>query len=87
MTEWHAGDDSRSLFARADSALYSAKAAGLNRLFVHNGAQIREHVAGAAAAASRPGSGVRSTNGTVKTSGETFDANSCPVDDEELAVR
>jgi diguanylate cyclase (GGDEF)-like protein len=87
MTEWHAGDDSRSLFARADSALYSAKAAGLNRLFVHNGAQIREHVAGTAAAASRPGSGVRSTNGTVKTSGETFDANSCPVDDEELAVR
>ena len=37
------GDDSRTLFARADSALYSAKAAGSNRLFVHTGAHIREH--------------------------------------------
>jgi diguanylate cyclase (GGDEF)-like protein len=86
MTEWHAGDDSRSLFARADSALYSAKAAGLNRLFVHNGTHIREHVAGTSAAASRSGSGVRSANGSVKTSVETADANSCPVDAEELTV-
>ncbi|HEY3394863.1 MAG TPA: GGDEF domain-containing protein [Lacipirellulaceae bacterium] len=42
------GDDSRSLFARADSALYSAKAAGSNRLFVHTGTHIREHNAPAA---------------------------------------
>jgi predicted signal transduction protein with EAL and GGDEF domain len=44
------GDDSRSLLARADSALYSAKASGRNRLFVHNGSQIREqrsNIAGA----------------------------------------
>jgi diguanylate cyclase len=37
------GDDSKSLLARADSALYSAKASGRNRLFVHTGSQIREH--------------------------------------------
>ena len=35
-----------SLLARADSALYSAKAAGPNRLFVHTGTHIREHHAG-----------------------------------------
>lgn len=44
LTEVHQGDDSRSLLARADSALYSAKAAGQNRLFVHSGGQIREDV-------------------------------------------
>jgi diguanylate cyclase (GGDEF)-like protein len=43
-------DDPRSLLARADSALYSAKAAGANRLFIHNGAVIREHVPVPAAA-------------------------------------
>lgn len=36
-------DDSKTLLARADSALYSAKATGPNRLFVHTGSQIREH--------------------------------------------
>jgi diguanylate cyclase len=36
-------DDSKSILTRADSALYSAKAAGTNRLFVHTGTQIREH--------------------------------------------
>lgn len=36
-------DDAKSLLARADSALYSAKATGPNRLFVHTGSQIREH--------------------------------------------
>lgn len=40
-------DDSRALLARADSALYSAKAAGPNRLFVHTGAHIREQTASA----------------------------------------
>jgi diguanylate cyclase len=42
LTEVQAGDDSRVLLARADSALYSAKAAGVNRLFVHTGTHIRE---------------------------------------------
>lgn len=42
LTEMQASDDARALLTRADSALYSAKAAGLNRLFVHNGSQIRE---------------------------------------------
>jgi len=43
LTEVQSGDDARSLLARADSALYSAKAAGPNRSFVHTGAHIREH--------------------------------------------
>jgi diguanylate cyclase (GGDEF)-like protein len=38
-------DAARTLLARADSALYSAKAAGPNRLFVHTGSFIREHQA------------------------------------------
>jgi diguanylate cyclase (GGDEF)-like protein len=44
LAEAQAQDDARTLLARADSALYSAKAAGPNRAFVHNGAHIREHV-------------------------------------------
>ncbi len=43
LTEGQAGDDPHTLLARADSALYSAKAAGANRAFVHTGLQIREH--------------------------------------------
>jgi diguanylate cyclase len=43
LTEVQASDDAHSLLARADSALYSAKAAGRNRSFVHTGAHIREH--------------------------------------------
>jgi diguanylate cyclase len=39
-------DDAKSLLARADSALYSAKAAGPNRMFLHTGTHIREHHAG-----------------------------------------
>jgi diguanylate cyclase (GGDEF)-like protein len=42
LTEMQDGDDARALLARADSALYSAKAAGSNRLFVHAGGHIRE---------------------------------------------
>jgi diguanylate cyclase (GGDEF)-like protein len=42
LTEVQDGDDARALLARADSALYSAKAAGSNRLFVHAGGLIRE---------------------------------------------
>jgi diguanylate cyclase (GGDEF)-like protein len=42
LTEVQPNDDARALLARADSALYSAKAAGTNRLFVHSGSQIRE---------------------------------------------
>jgi hypothetical protein len=44
LTEVQAGDDARALLARADSALYSAKAAGNNRLFVHDGSHIREDI-------------------------------------------
>jgi diguanylate cyclase len=39
-------DDAKSLLARADSALYSAKAAGPNRMYLHTGTHIREHHAG-----------------------------------------
>jgi diguanylate cyclase len=42
LTEVQPGDDTRVLLGRADSALYSAKAAGVNRLFVHTGTHIRE---------------------------------------------
>ena len=42
LTEVQPGDDNRVLLGRADSALYSAKAAGVNRLFVHTGSHIRE---------------------------------------------
>lgn len=54
VAEAIAADDSKALLARADSALYSAKATGPNRLFVHMGAQIREHRANSAAASKRP---------------------------------
>jgi diguanylate cyclase (GGDEF)-like protein len=43
LAEAQATDDSRALLARADSALYSAKAAGSDRIFVHTGSHIREH--------------------------------------------
>lgn len=43
LTPAQASDEARSLLARADSALYSAKAAGPNRAFVHTGKHIREH--------------------------------------------
>jgi diguanylate cyclase len=86
MTEWHTADDSRSIFARADSALYSAKAAGLNRLFVHTGTQIREHLVGPAASATKPDSGRRSVTGSVSEGTEEGSSSSCPVDAEELAV-
>jgi diguanylate cyclase (GGDEF)-like protein len=49
LTEAQPSDDARSLLARADSALYSAKAAGSDRAFVHTGAHIREHHSAAAA--------------------------------------
>jgi diguanylate cyclase (GGDEF)-like protein len=42
IAQFQDGDDAKSLLSRADSALYSAKAAGANKQFVHNGAQIRE---------------------------------------------
>jgi diguanylate cyclase len=45
LAEAQATDDSRTLLGRADSALYSAKAAGPNRSFVHTGAHIREQQA------------------------------------------
>jgi diguanylate cyclase (GGDEF)-like protein len=45
LAEAQVSDDSRTLLTRADSALYSAKAAGPNRQFVHTGSYIREHSA------------------------------------------
>lgn len=48
VAEYQDGDDRRSLLSRADSAFYSAKAAGGNRLFVHTGTQIRESSTAAA---------------------------------------
>lgn len=42
LTEVQANDEPRVILARADSALYSAKAAGPNHLFVHDGTHIRE---------------------------------------------
>jgi diguanylate cyclase len=45
LAEAQASDESRTLLTRADSALYSAKAAGPNRLFVHTGSFIREQIA------------------------------------------
>jgi diguanylate cyclase (GGDEF)-like protein len=48
LTEVQPSDDARMLLARADSALYSAKAAGANRLFVHTGSHIREDQGAAA---------------------------------------
>jgi diguanylate cyclase len=50
LAEYKEGDDARSLLGRADSAYYSAKAAGGNRQFMHTGAQIREHKSAHAAA-------------------------------------
>lgn len=38
------GDNSKSLLSRADSALYSSRAAGRDKQFIHNGRQIREHL-------------------------------------------
>jgi diguanylate cyclase (GGDEF)-like protein len=42
LTEVQPADEIRTLMARVDSALYSAKASGANRLFIHTGSQIRE---------------------------------------------
>jgi diguanylate cyclase (GGDEF)-like protein len=44
IAEFQTGDESKTLLGRADSAFYSAKAAGLNRQYVHTGSQIREHL-------------------------------------------
>jgi hypothetical protein len=37
------GDNSQSLLARADAALYGAKAAGRNRVFFNNGLRIQPY--------------------------------------------
>jgi hypothetical protein len=92
VTEAHAGDDSRTLFARADSALYSAKAAGQNRLFVHTGTHIREHFAGTIAT---PNSGSTPSGSSSSTpyqfisdedEGAAYDAATERESPEELAV-
>jgi diguanylate cyclase (GGDEF)-like protein len=43
VAQYQEGDDAKSLLARADSAFYSAKAAGGNRQFVHTGTQLRQY--------------------------------------------
>jgi diguanylate cyclase (GGDEF)-like protein len=69
LTEVQPSDDARVLLARADSALYSAKAAGANRLFVHTGSHIREDQAAGGSAeeatAAAPGTGRQSVSNTV----------------------
>ena len=55
LTEAQVTDDARTLLARADSALYSAKAAGADRLFVHTGTHIREDQTAAGDAADEAG--------------------------------
>jgi diguanylate cyclase (GGDEF)-like protein len=65
-------DDAKSLLARADSALYSAKAAGPNRLFLHTGTHIREHHSGLFQAA--PGSDPVVTRGEETESEATESA-------------
>jgi hypothetical protein len=42
IAQFQEGDDAKALLSRADSALYSARAAGGNKQFVHSGGQIRE---------------------------------------------
>jgi diguanylate cyclase len=64
LTEMQTNDDARVLLARADSALYSAKAAGPHRLFVHNGSQIREDL---------------TPIGTVADGGDTIAENSAKL--------
>jgi predicted signal transduction protein with EAL and GGDEF domain len=64
------GDDSKSLLARADSALYSAKASGRSRLFVHSGSQIREHRSIASEAAGATACGSRSSRGQCEANSQ-----------------
>jgi diguanylate cyclase len=71
LTEFQSVDDARSLLARADSALYSAKAGGPNRVFVHTGAHIREHQS------------IPTVETTESTARETSDANAAAA---ELAL-
>jgi diguanylate cyclase (GGDEF)-like protein len=59
VAEYQDADDEKTLLGRADSAFYSAKAAGGNRQFVHTGAQIREH---------RPGRSVHQADVATNTS-------------------
>lgn len=54
MAEYQAGDESKTLLGRADSAFYSAKAAGNNHQFVHTGTNIREHISKSSSASKSP---------------------------------
>ena len=54
VAQYQNGDDAKSLLARADSAFYSAKAAGGNRQFVHTGTQLREYRSNSAPRATDP---------------------------------
>lgn len=43
IVEVHLGDNPEKMLSRADSALYSARTAGQNCLYLHNGKSIRQH--------------------------------------------
>jgi len=42
IAQFQEGEDAKSLLSRADSALYSARASGCNKQYVHNGRETRE---------------------------------------------
>jgi diguanylate cyclase (GGDEF)-like protein len=86
MAEAQPNDNSKSLFARADSALYSAKAAGQNKLFVHTGTHIREHLSGTAIGAAKPIPTRASTQPSLTKGTESNDGNEFPADAEALSV-
>jgi diguanylate cyclase len=78
------GDDPRTILARADSALYSAKAAGAGRLFIHTGSHIREHRAddglSAGELAVRPGLALPgTTNGDPSNPGHAIKVLAAPT--------
>jgi diguanylate cyclase (GGDEF)-like protein len=81
------GDDCKSLLARADSALYSAKASGRNRLFFHTGSQIREHRATSANTVDRQTTSPRVHRSSGKESQQPSPFGECspmPVAGDEM---
>jgi diguanylate cyclase (GGDEF)-like protein len=91
IAQAQAGDDARSLFARADSALYSAKAAGPNHMFVHTGGHIREHAPPVRAAGTACNATQRDANPVAAPASTAMDDKSSdPADlsllEQELAV-
>lgn len=73
ITIAEANDDAKSLLARADSALYSAKAAGPNRMFLHTGTHIREHHSGLFQTPPSPQSGPSAASSRDDSADESVD--------------